>query len=261
MNGTPDRDETLPLILQVDDVLSAVLAHPALRLILWGILAGLVSMMLYKWLSPQERIASLKQRGREILKELVRYNEEQMAGLWKLTGRSMLNSFQQIGLMLLPVIVASIPMLWLMFSLSLRYDYRLPEAGDSIEVSVSPADAEVSWKPFLNTLPQHEENQWKITWPETGKSLRLYDKAERELLVLPLTLPVQTVHKYSAWNILFDNPAGYIPGESPVEVVELKLPDHEVLTSGPRWVRSWWFTFLLSLVLSSLLAKRMFKIQ
>jgi hypothetical protein len=54
---------------------------------------------------------------------------------------------------------------------------------------------------------------------------------------------------------LIGNPIGYLSANSPLEWIELGLPQQEYLPLGPSWLRAWYVVFFGVLLAASLAIK------
>ncbi len=72
---------------------------------------------------------------------------------------------------------------------------------------------------------------------------------------VPWAAPIATIHKRQWWNMLFGNPAGYLPDDGAVERIELGLAPNEHLPFGPSWLRPWYAVFFAALLAGSLAVK------
>ncbi|MFW6202036.1 MAG: hypothetical protein ACOC8B_05630, partial [Gemmatimonadota bacterium] len=75
------------------------------------------------------------------------------------------------------------------------------------------------------------------------------------LTAIPLAAPVEVVHKRRWWNLLFGNPAGYLPDGQPVEAVTVDLPARDLVGIGPDWLRGWEPAFFVALLVVSISLK------
>lgn len=91
-----------------DGLLAAIPALP--RLALWGLVSGAVSMGLYAAVSPQRRLAELKDQVRAVRAELNAYDGE-FAGAMPLLRRQIGLSFHHLGLTIGPALLAAAPMI------------------------------------------------------------------------------------------------------------------------------------------------------
>lgn len=117
-------DLPAPMFAWLDDRAGAF-ASPAIRLVLWGVLAALVSMAIYRRISAQDRI----RRGRVEIEQAKRQLDAH-DGEWDeakpLLGRLLRSAFAQVGRVGWPSIVASLPLLSLLGWLSSSYEYTFP---------------------------------------------------------------------------------------------------------------------------------------
>ncbi|MCA9265046.1 MAG: hypothetical protein KDA60_14400 [Planctomycetales bacterium] len=77
----------------------------------FGVLVGMVSMLIYWWLSPQEKIADVQQQAAVARKALQAYDGDDIRMVGALSKRAFGLSFLQIGLVLGPTLAAIVPML------------------------------------------------------------------------------------------------------------------------------------------------------
>lgn len=233
-----------PLFTALDTRLAAFVPD-SLRLVIWALLAAAVSMALYRWLSPQSRIARLKREAAEARRALNEHdgNLDEAAPLMR---RMLRLSLLQMGAVTGPAVLASLPILCLLVWLSTAYGYRFPDLGADVPVETRPVKLRAAWRP-----------------PAGAGAARLELSDERGALVdqLELRAPVPVIHKWQWWNALIGNPAGYVPDDAPYDSVELTLPRREYLPLGPGWARGWELPFFLVLVLGSVAIKVIFRVQ
>lgn len=232
-----------PLFAWVDAQLSGLLS-PLPRLALWAVLAAVVSMGLYAWLSPQSHLSTLKAQLLAARRAVNTYDGD-FGGVWPLMRRMLGLSFRQVGMVIGPVLLASLPILFLLVWISNAYGPVFPPSGSDVAVSVHPAGFKGEWEGADAAGVAHI-----VVGDGVG---------EREALALKH--PVQTLHKYRWWNALIANPAGYLPDSTPVERIDVALPQRQLLAIGPAWARSWELPFFAVLILCSLLLKLGFHIQ
>ncbi|MGF1476478.1 MAG: hypothetical protein ACFB6S_13025 [Geminicoccaceae bacterium] len=251
-------DAPAPVLSWLDSGLSAFLPE-ILRLVLWGFLGAVLSMTLYSLVSPQRRLTALKASIADARRDLAGYDGE-FEGLWPRIGRLLGLSFRQLGLVLLPALIASLPVLALLVWTSNQFGYHLPSSGTLVSVSVEGPGERVSWQgegpQGLTTADQVNE----ISWPGQDEALVLVDPSGEPALWLPLEEPAPVVHKRFWWNGLIGNPAGYLPDEAPVDAVHFDLPRQQFLPLGPSWLRGGEAVLLISLLVVSLIIKVAFRI-
>ena len=109
-------DVPAPLFAWLDSHASSF-ASPTLRLILWALVSAVISMGLYWLLSPQAKIADVKSRAVEARRALDAYDGE-FAGAWPRISEMLRLSLQQVGIVTIPAVLASLPILCVLVWLS-----------------------------------------------------------------------------------------------------------------------------------------------
>ena len=236
-------DLPAPLFAGFDSLLSS-LASPTLRLVIWGVLAAVLSMGAYWLLSPQARIARAKADALAARRALDAYDGE-FADAWPLIGRVLRTALRQLGLVTLPAVLGSLPVLALLVWLSTTYGYAFPDDGRQIAVRTQPQGG----------AAQVQTVEAADAAAKAGHQVVVLDQAGNLVERFVLPAPVPTIHKRQWWNALVGNPVGYLPDSSPLEWVELGLPEKEYLPVGPSWLRAWYVVFLGVLLAASLAIK------
>lgn len=238
------------------------------RISVWGLVLGAVTMLLYGWLSPQERIAEVKEKVEEARREMQEYTGKEFAPMWEKIKRTFRLTFRQLRIMLGPTLIAALPVILVLIWMEEDYKYELPEAESTVEATVQPPEAlggdpEVEWYPDAH-VEQVDTGTVKLKWPKPSweDEPRLVETgSERALVNLPLTFPRATVSKQSVWHWFFANPAGYLPDDAPVASVRFDLPHRYVVPWGPNWLRTWHALFLVMLSISAVVVKVGFDID
>jgi hypothetical protein len=236
-------DLPAPVFAGLDSLLSG-LAPPTLRLVLWGVVAAVLSMGAYWLLSPQTRIAQAKADALAARRALDAYDGE-LAEAWPLMGRVLRTALRQLGLVTSPALLGSLPVLALLAWLSTTYGHAFPPAGADIPVRTTPEAGEARVQPVQAEADAAAEGHQIVVLDDAGTVV------ERFLL----SAPVPTIHKRQWWNALIGNPIGYLPDSSRLEWIELGLPQQEYLSVGPSWLRAWYVVFFGVLLAASLAIK------
>lgn len=236
-------DLPAPLFAALDSLLSG-LAPPTLRLVLWGVVAALLSMGAYWLLSPQTRIAKAKADALAARRALDAYDGE-LAEAWPLMGRVLRTALRQLGLVTSPALLGSLPVLAMLAWLSTTYGHAFPPDGADIPVRTTPEAGAARVQPV----------QAEADMAAEGHQIVLLDAAGNVVERFLLSAPVPTIHKRQWWNALIGNPIGYLPDSSRLEWIELGLPQREYLSVGPSWLRAWYVVFFGVLLAASLAIK------
>lgn len=231
-------DLPAPLFGWLDGQLAAVLP-PALRLLLWGLVGAVLSMELYRLLSPQAKIQASQAELKRLQGVLAGYDGA-FAEAWPLLGRMQLAALRRVGLVAPAAILASLPLLCLLVWLSNAYGYRYPEAGALPAIEAAPAAYRAAWAEDAGRPPL---------------SIVVNGPQGEPVAEAPLEAAVPTLHKRQWWNLLIGNPAGYLPADAAVARLDIKLSQQEVLNIGPAWLRGWEAIFFVVLTFASLVIK------
>lgn len=231
-------DLPAPLFDFVDRNLLGALP-PLLRLILWAVAGAAISLALYRWLSPQRRIAEAKAVALDARRRLNAHDGDLESAL-PLMRQSMKAALRHVGLVFPAAIAASLPVLALLVWLDASYGHQLPRGAEAPAVSVQPATYSGQWQP--------------------DGSIHVRDAGGAEVAHMTLAEPVTRIEKRQWWNVLVGNPAGYLPEQGPVERVTIALPERQYLPIGPDWLRSWATVALTALAIASLLIMRLARI-
>jgi hypothetical protein len=229
-------DLPAPLFDRLDSLVEVL--PPAVRLMLWGSLGAIVSMALYRWLSPQERISRGKAELAEARQRLDAH-EGEFAEAGPLVRGMLRAAVVQVGRVAGPAILASLPLLSLLAWMSTRYGHAWPPFGST---------------PAIQTVPP-----LPATWVAEGEAanphILVAGNDRRVIADVPLQAPVPVIHKRQWWNALLGNPAGYLPAQGAVERIRIDLPERQYLHFGPGWVRGWELAFFVPLLLVSVAIK------
>lgn len=233
-----------------------------LRLTFWALVAAVITMKTYERFSNQSLIQSLKPEIKAAQIALAKYDGE-FEGLWPLMAKSFILSGRHIGLTLKPALIASVPVLFILVWVSNSFSTFLPESGEKIVIKPKSSEAhltmELNWNKEGKWL--NREQCWLVSWPDTAETLTLSDPWTGPVMSLPFSKPSGVIHKKQWWNWLFANPAGYLPDNAVIDVLEIELPEKKYLNFGPNWMHGWEFFFLSLLMIFSLGIKWLFKIH
>jgi len=244
-------DLPAPIFGIIDGVL-AMAMPPVLRLVVWGILAGWLSMIVYRLFSDQEKIGALKTLQKKQQKHIAEFDSE-FAELLPLIRHTLALGIRQLGLALGPALIATVPVLFIVIWVAGQFGHVSPVAGSEVFLSVEPAGSDIHWSPAVEVRAT-EGGGWAINWPSQGQTLTMMEGAlteNRPLLTLPIEHDIPVIHKKRWWNLLMANPLGYLPEDAETDVVHIGLPELVIIGSGPAWMRGWMFSFFVSFLLSS----------
>ncbi len=262
-------DLPAPLLSWADGELGLVLG-PSLRLAVWAILGSLLSMTIYRELTPQRRLALIEAATRRIRFRLDRH-EGELGEAMPTILRMLKLSLLRLRLVLLPALVAALPVICLFVWASSTFNAKLPSnpvavvaraKPDSFTAEVTPPRARpvvtAPAAPSLGPAPAHA-----ATTKKGPSKAHVVARAPDGQVVARVALkaPVETIEKRTWWNALIGNPGGYLPADGPVDRIDLDLPRMVYLPFGPDWLRGWEALFFSVMLLSSIAIKVTFRIR
>jgi hypothetical protein len=248
-----------PLFGLIDQVLAGFVPD-LLRLALWGVLAGWLTMLVYRRLSNQEKIQSLKAEQKIQQKAISEFDGE-LGELLPLIRHTLGLGMRQLSLSLGPALLSAIPVLFLVVWVAGRFGHEQPSAEDTVIVTaneISEHSPALAWQPASAVRVTPEG--WEVRWPRAGQQLAL-TQSELLLLRLPAEAPIPVIHKKRWWNLLMANPIGYLPEQATVDMVSIGLPPQQFLNFGPAWIRGWMFSFFGVFLVSSIAFKLLLRID
>jgi len=249
-------DLPAPLFSAIDGALAMVLPD-IVRLVLWGVLAGWLTMLVYRRLSNQEKIGELKAQQKIEQKRIADFDGE-FEELMPLIRHTLALGFKQLGLALGPALLATVPILFLIIWVAGAFGYNTPATGSPVHLSAEPSNGDIHWSSTEEI--ESMDDGWQVLWPTESRPLSISD-GRQPILTLPLSENVPIIHKKKWWNILTANPIGYIPDGSPTDVIHIDLPERVIIGFGPGWIRGWMFTFFMAFMASSIGFKFLLKID
>lgn len=225
----------------VDGVLAFLPAW--MRILLYGGLTGAGAMLLYGVLSPQRRLAEIQGALADARARVHAAQGEDLDEIGRLVKTSLGLSFRQVGLVFVPTVLASLPVLLAIAWLQSAYSHTLPGEGRPVKVEYRTGAG-------VEAAPASP-----VPWPAPDEAVTLTGPSGVELVTLPLEHARARITPRSWWHALFANPAGYLPDEARVSVVALGLPEREILDVGPRALRGWPGLFLAALAVAAVMVK------
>jgi len=244
-------DLPAPLLSAADGLLGFL--PPLLRLLLWALITGVLSMVCYWAFSTQDKISAAKSAALQARAALNSYAGDQFGEMWPLVNASLRTSLKHFWVVLGPAVLGSLPALTIIIWVSNQYGYVQPTPGESLGITTQPV--------IELQLSTATSTGYAVTYPASGESLSIRSEAGTPLLDLPLPTPTPVVHKHQWWNYLIGNPAGYLPATAATDEVRLDVRPQLFVTLGPDWLHTWEATYFLVLILSSLIIKVVFKID
>jgi len=252
-------DLPAPLFGAIDQLLSMALPG-VLRLVLWGILAGWLTMVVYRRLSNQDRIQLLKAEQKEQQKIISGFDGE-FEELFPVIRHTLALGMRQLGLSLGPALLATIPILFIVVWVAGNFGNEQPSVGSPVSIEINTEQAAIDQFDWSSPGEATQtETGWELSWP-SAEQPNAFLQDGRSLFELPSGHSIPVIHKHQWWNWLMANPIGYLPDDAVVDSIDIGLPEQQFLSFGPGWLRGWMFSFFLSFLLSSIGFKLALKID
>lgn len=227
------------------DAGAAKILAPQARVACWALIGAVLATEIYRWSSPQRRLADLKLAFRDTERRL---NEvpDSLQEAWPLIRQMLALSLKRIWLVVPATLWTGIPVLVLLLWMNASYGHRFPTPEETVAVEVSAPGYRGDWRRDV----AHGTGVAEVTGPNGDIVARVSPAAA-----------IPRIEKWRPWNLLIGNPAGYLPAGAPIERIEITFPSQELWPIGPDWIRGWEFTFLLLLFLFAMTFKKIRKIE
>jgi hypothetical protein len=244
-----------PLLTSIDTWLSAAISDIGTRIAIWGLLSGALTIPIYWVLSPQNGIRDCKSASRRNRLELKDYDGE-FSGAKGLLLKNVTLSFKLLGMVILPTLASSLPIVAMMLWLSGTMAEPAPESGAKVVLSVFPSSEVLVADPADQMI--QSEYGYIVTWPADGAKVSLLDRLGHTVSILNSERSLATSQKNDWWTKLAGNSAPPIPRDSSIDAIEFVVIC-EGVEQGP--FIPWEVLFIIAVMVSALSLKIGFKIE
>lgn len=231
-----------------------------LRVVLWGLLAGVAGMLVYRRCSPQARLLALRRELAAAQSALMDYDGPP-SGLWPLLRRQLGLALGQMRLSLVPSLLAGLPVILMWTWLMQRFDTVPPVPDTPLRVWIEPAGAlapGLRWMP--GHLPLDADGVAWLPWPQAGETLRLLDDSGRELARIGATSPRLGLRP-GHWDWLLGKASALLPADGPLDALHVDQQPRRFLPYLPNWLAGWEALFIAATLAASLLCKWRWRLQ
>lgn len=227
---------------------------PMIRLLLWGLLAGALSILLYKRFSPQTRLNALAEETSSVRRNLktMQAGDE---GYSTNVMRSVRLSLKRLGLSLAPALLSALPVLFMVSFLDARYGLQDPKPGQPVAV-LSERDRDI----VLNE-GQKLSSGWIVSWPGEGETVEVRDTEGTHILSITPDSRPGLASKPTILTFLFGATAGSLPSNSGVESLVVETTPRDIVQKGLIFPYQWTIPFFLAVILASLMLKFTLRIR
>ena len=250
--------ELFPALNMVDRWLADLLPF-AVRLTIWGVLAGSLSIIIYAKLSPQASIAKLKKMTWSLQRKMLCIDLE-FVDFMRLSKENLKTSLRLFATVLGPALVSALPVLLLAVWIHTCLAYEAPSTPNDLVVTDAGGnvDLRLICHTNMDEISHDEINDHELTSPEAIVVI-----ADNKVIYSgnPLSPPTPVIHKQRWWSVILDSPAGYVVEDAPVDSIRLNLSKKQVVKWMPNWATGWEFPFFVFVLLTSLGIKLVFRIE
>lgn len=236
------------VLLAAVDALLPQAVPDALRVLVWGALAGVAGMVLYRWVSPQQRLAAVRAELTVAQRALMDYDGD-FAGLRPRLQRQFALALRQLVLTLGPSLLAGLPVILLWSWMAQRFDHVPPAAGEPVPLRVEPVQPGLRWMP--RQLVPDAQGQVLLPWPAPGEAAQLLDGQGRELVRIDANTPPLLLQPGS-WDWLFGREQARLTPGGALQAVHVQLAPRRFLPGLPNWLAGWEALFLAATIATSL---------
>lgn len=234
-------DLPAPALSALNDWLTGFLPTPMV-IVLWAAAGAMLSMEIYRLLSPQRRIARMRQDLQAVKRRLDDFDGP-FREAWRQICDMLSLALRRVALVVPATLVAMLPVLVLIVWADAQYGRTFPPPGENIDIRVTDG--------------------FQGYWQDSGErpSAKVSDGSGAPVADVEVPRPVPVIHKKQWWNALIGNPAGYLPEDVPFERIDIALPRQEFIGFGPAWLRGWEPLFFLSIFMFALGLKTLRRIE
>lgn len=248
--------ELFTALNMVDRWLAGLLPF-AVRLSIWGVLAGSLSITIYAKISPQASIAKLKKMTWSLQRKMLCIDLE-FVDFMRLSKENLKTSLRLFATVLGPALVSALPVIFLAIWIHTCLAYEAPPTPNDLVVTAADGNVDLRLVRHTNDISHDEIHDHDIASPEA-----IVVMADNKVIYSgnPLSPPIPVIHKKRWWSVLLDSPAGYVVEDAPVDSIRLNLSKKQVVKWMPNWATGWEFPFFVFVLLAALGIKLIFRIE
>jgi len=248
--------ELFPALNMVDRWLAGLLPF-AVRLSMWGVLAGSLSITIYAKLSPQASITNLKKKTWSLQRKMLCIDLE-FVDFMRLSKENLKTSLRLFATVLGPALVSALPVIFLAIWIHTCLAYEAPPTLNDLVVTAADGNVDLCLLRHTNEISRDEIHNHDIASPKA-----IVVMADNKVIYSgnPLSPPTPVIHKKRWWSVLLDSPAGYVVEDAPIDGIKLNLSKKQAVKWMPDWATGWEFPFFVFVLLAAFGIKLVFRIE
>lgn len=250
-----------PLINAVDLGLASFLPL-TVRVLVWGVLAGIASMAIYALVSNQELISKLKTEIKEHKNHMLGPSVESHSEFVALAGKNLKSSMGLLGKVVGPALLSALPVLVIAVWMDTYHGYTLPDGPAPVVLTFVPAvTGAVKIIPSEFVL-RIKAGMAAIVPPQTHPATVFISVNDKDIYSGdPFKAPSPVIAKKGWLNLFLPSANGYVHPDSPVDEIHVDLLKTQLFNGFPSWMSGWEFTYFLSIFVAAMATRLIFKIH
>lgn len=241
-----------PVFRFVDSLLSFL--PDFVRLCLWGALAGLVTMLIYKKLSRQDKITQMADEVKAIKARLdvMDVSDKEYKSL---IMQSLKLGMKRLKVSIGPALISAIPVIFLAIYIEGHYAYSDPQPGDKAAIVMgNPEGVEVG-------KAQRLSNGFVFNWPQEGQVLTVKTNDDKSVLDISPDTRLGHAAAPGLSRTFFGAPAGHIPKEAGVDHLQVVTTPRAIFKDYFVMQHQWAIVYFMALMIASIAIKFALKIK
>ena len=220
------------------------------RIFVLGLIGGLVSMYIFKLVSPQDKLKALAEETKALSARI----SSGEAGAGALFKTHMKASMKRLALAIPGTLVSALPLLFIMGYL--HAEYTLDPVRDKELMAVlidDPDQIQVEGGQKLAA-------GWVVVWPDEGETVTINNEAGDPVFVIRHDTKPGLVSQSGILTFIFGAQAGSLADDAGVEDFYLETSNQALLLEALRFPFQWLIAFMLGAMISSLTLKSVLRI-
>lgn len=247
-----------PFLNFFDDVLTMVNLNLFLRILLWGVISGVIATWLYVLVSDQSVLRNQKHSLKVLRAHLANAQDGEFDEILNLSLKNLKQSLLLLKMVLWPTLVSSTPVLVIILWLSAFHSYRLP-SHDILSIELLSPIGQIEVMP-PESIVKRDGRVVNLSI-DNSSSIRFYDDNGVVYEGIPASPPIPFVYPWHWWNIVLGNEAGYLRSGSQLEAIHFQYEPKVLLSGVPEWISNWQFPYILGLTSTAFGLRLKFKIE
>lgn len=248
-----------PIINKFDYWLSLFLTF-VYRNLFWGLIAGILSFIIYTYFSNQSLITDIKNDIKSVKKKMFDPTLDNKSDYNILAKRNLTLSFKLLSKIFLPALLSIIPVLIIAIWYDMHHSYSIPFAQEKILITTEPEETNLFISPQAIVS---EDSNGNIFLKPRNKldSVTVYVDNNIIYSGQPFSTPVPFITKQKWWNFILNDESGHITKESSIKSLYIHYPEKVIFKRMPDIINGWELLFFVGIFISAITLRIIFRVQ